>query len=604
MNLWRRWFSWKVLSAAVMLGVTSGLILAGSNLALGETDEGFFPKAKLSRPIHQVRVVTNIMIPMRDGTQLAADIYMPSGKGPFPALVERTPYGKSGGEEDGRYFARRGFAVVVQDVRGRFASEGDYYFLRDEAWGERQDGYDTVEWIAVQPWSSGSVGSYGTSYGGMNSYLTAVTRPPHLKAVFSSMAFRDLYREQKYPNGAMRGFALNWMVNYGTILRPLTTSADFQAWLKSQTGSATSFYRSLLSQEALDTFDHPSDGPFWHQWAIYKKWSEIDVPIYHHNGWYDRFTEGATGNFAGIVKSGKSEKTRNSQKLIIGPWPHGSSGPREVGDIDFGPEAEVEVNAVRLRWFEYWLKEIDNGIMEEPPVSIFVMGENKWRHENSWPIARTRHVPYYFRSGSHPPQFSLNDGVLSSQQPGGAEKPDEYVSDPLNPLPTVGGEANPDGPSGPQDQRPVEARSLTFTSEPLLEDLEVTGQVQVVLYASSSAVDTDFVAMLSDVHPDGYSLYLRQQVLRARYRESLDKPVLMEPDEIYKFTFQLLPTSNVFKAGHRIRVSISSSSFPKWIPNTNSGKQLGEDTKLVQATNVIYHDSAHPSHVVLPLISP
>lgn len=563
--------------------------------------EGFFRKDHLSQPTNQVRVMTNVMIPMTDGTRLAADIYMPAKAGRYPALVHRTPYGKAGVRADGEYFAARGYALVAQDVRGRFVSEGDYYMLRDEAWGKNKDGYDTIEWIAAQPWCNGNVGSYGTSYSGMNSYLTAPTRPPHLKAMFPTVAFADFYHEQKYPGGALRLYALNWMIAQDILARHFRSNKDWTEWLKMQDGSAAGFYRSLLSQEFLDTIDHPDDGDYWQPWNVSKQWSQIDVPIYHHGGWYDRFTEGATANYAGITKSGFSEKARKSQKLIIGPWPHSSAGPRQIGEVDFGAEAEVDMNAVRVRWFDYWLKNIPNGIMEEPPISIFVMGGNYWRHEKEWPIARTQYVPYYLHGGAGKPAFSLNDGTLSTEQPKD-EKSDEYVADPRNPVPTTGGEGNEGGLPAPQDQRPAEAQSLTYTTEPLKQDVEVTGQVKVVLYASSSAADTDFVATLTDVFPDGRSQYIRNDLLRARYRNGSYKPALLKPGEVYTFTFLMKPTSNLFKAGHRIRVSVAGSSFPKWLPNPNSGKQFGEDTELVKAKNVLYHDAAHASHVVLPII--
>lgn len=594
------------LLVAVIAGVTASLVSwnrAFATDASMASAEGFFPKAKLSQPVHQIKVTRDVMIPMRDGVRLAADIYIPTAKGKFPALVLRTPYNKTGDRADAEYFASRGYAVVLQDTRGRYASEGDFYFVLDDGWGEHKDGYDTVEWIADQPWCNGNVGSFGLSYTAMDQYMMAPTRPPHLKAMFAGMAFSDYYKHMRYPNGALRGTALSWMVERSESARHITTMEDWQAWLRLQNGSAVSFYRSFLAQDMLDWLDHPTRDAYWDQAAVYKRWQEIDVPIYHHDGWYDRFTEAITQNFNGVLKNGMSEKTRKSQKLIIGPWPHTAQGPRVIGDIDFGPAAEVDLNAVRLRWFDYWLKGIDNGIMNESPISIFVMGRNTWRYENEWPLARTQNTPYYFHGGSGNPSFSLNDGVLSSAK-ADDKKPDQFVADPLNPLPTIGGDDFGSGQTGqgPKDQRPVEAKSLTYTTEPLTQDIEVTGPVTVVLYASSSAVDTDFVAMICDVHPDGYSQILRNNALRASYRESLEKRVPLKPGEMYQLTFQLNPISNVFKAGHRIRVSISGSSFPKYVPNTNSWKQFGDDTEILKATNVVYHDAAHPSHVVLPII--
>ena len=505
------------------------ILLAYSSSAVAQDassvkKEGFFPKSGLSQSVYGVRVTQNVMIPMRDGTRLAADIYLPIGERPFPVLLQRTPYNKSGGRRDGEYFAARGYAVVFQDTRGRYASEGDFRFLLDDGWGQHQDGYDTVEWIASQSWCNGNVGTFGLSYSAMNQYAMAPTRPPSLKAMFAGMAFSDYYRHLRYPNGALRGTAISWMVYQSEAMKPLNTLDDWMAWLRLQTGSAASFYRSFLAPDLLNWMDNPVYGTYWKQLAIEQKWSEIDVPIYHHGGWSDRFTEAITAHFGGVTRHGMSEKTRRSQKLIVGPWPHTALGPRVVGDIDFGAEAEVDLNAVRLRWFDYWLKGIDNGIMDEPPIKLFVMGKNAWRYEREWPLKRTQHTAYYFHTGGGNPTYSLNDGRLSPELPRD-EQPDQFISDPLNPLPTVGGDDFGAGQysQGPKDQRPVEAKSLTYTTEVLSENVEVTGSVEVILYASSSAVDTDFVAVISDVHPDGYSQILRSNILRASYRESLEK---------------------------------------------------------------------------------
>ena len=354
-----------------------------------------------------------------------------------------------------------------------------------------------------------------------------------------------------------------------------------------------------------DWLSHPDDGPFWDFANVEKKHGEVSVPAYNMTGWFDDGygQPGAISNFLGMRKNGKTKAAREGQKLIIGPWTHlaiyyGKLASK-VGDIDFGPEAEMDLNALVIRWYDYWMKGIANGIEDEPPVKIFVMGDNKWRSEQEWPLARTEFTPFYLHSRGKANSRN-GDGSLSRQDPK-AEEPDRYIYDPAKAITDRSSE------SGPQDQRPVEIRNdmLVYTSAPLTKELEVTGPITAEIWASSSAKDTDFVVKLTDVYPEGYSQNITPPlsgILRARYRESEFKQKLLVPGEIYKFNVSLMYTSHVFKAGHRIRMSITSSYFPHIDRNPNTGSPFGEDAQLISATQTIYHDEKHPSLVMLPII--
>lgn len=556
-----------------------------------------------------------VMVPMRDGVRLAADAYVPAqqGAGPFPVVIERTPYDKGNcGNADAQYFARRGYVAIVQDERGRYHSEGVYYWLRDEGWGEHRDGYDTIEWAAAQPWSNGNVGTMGLSFSCLNQYLTAVTRPPHLKAMFCAFSASNAYKDLYYAGGAMHMIMPTWLLTQHEMAKPLLVNAMERdgylgtpnAWLEwygRKHAAGQTFSDSMISQMLSDMLRHPYYDEYWRQFAIDEHWKDIDVPIFHYAAWYDRYPHSQVKHFNGIRTQGMAN-ARASQKLLIGPWTHsaGEITSRIIGDVDFGPEAAIDYNALRLRWFDYHLKGIDNGIMKAAPVRIFVLGANMWRDEREFPLARTVYTDYFFHEGKSGSIDSLNDGVLSTGQPA-AEKPDAYQYDPNKPVPSVGGDLFIE-PMGARDRRLADRLSLTYTTPPLEKDTEVTGLPKIELYAASTAVDTDWVVTISDVRPDGYSQILRENVLRARYREGDTKPVLMKPGTIYKFGIEMYPISNLFKQGHRIRIAVASSSFPKWYPNGNTGKELDQDSPGIVATNTIYHDAAHPSHVVLPII--
>jgi putative CocE/NonD family hydrolase len=579
----------------------------------------------------KIRIERNVPATMRDGAVLYADVYRPDLEGQFPVLLKRTPYDKSLPliimlSLDPIYAASQGYVVILQDTRGRYTSEGDFYPFRDEA----SDGYDTVEWAASQSWSSGKVAMYGGSYMGVTQWLAATAQPPHLVTIFPQLtASADYHNGWIYQGGAfLLGFGLYWALASfaGDTLKRLRAGSQtfeqelgelFQAIDDIRDGY---FHLPLedypplktggLAPYFYDWITHPENDDYWQQWNIGARRGKITVPAFHVGGWYDLFLGGTLANYTGMRQDGGTPQARQQQRLIIGPWAHGAVLTNLTGDMDFGIAASPDVlglTGIQLRWFDFWLKGEDNGILNEPQVKIFVMGENVWRDENEWPLARTWYIDYYFHSNGN--ANTLNgDGALSADAPG-PEPIDVYLYDPRHPVPTYGGANMLPGSAlhylhGPKDQRAIEARSdvLVYSTPPLEQAVEVTGPVTVTLFASSSAVDTDFTAKLVDVHPDGYAQNLTDGIIRARYRESEKQPSLLEPGKIYEYNIDLWATSNVFKAGHCIRVEISSSNFPRFDRNPNTGRAFGDDAELIPSIQTIYHDAAHPSHIVLPII--
>jgi putative CocE/NonD family hydrolase len=576
-----------------------------------------FPESVLSleNAIYEITIEKGVAGSMRDKVKLSANVFRPNASGRYPVILIRTPYNKERFEDSStfpRYAAQRGYVVIVQDVRGRYSSEGEFNPYAQEI----NDGYDSVEWAAALPYSNGKVGTQGCSYLGAVQWQLATAAPPHLVAIFPQCTFAT-GRHFIYYGGAFSLGFMSWLNERLPDIKrrkgiegPSEEQArqqwarDFWKWyhflplkdLPILKGFFPCYYEWLA---------HPDDGPFWDFVNVEKKHNQVEVPAYNLTGWYDDAygQPGAIKNFTGMKKNGKTKTAREGQKLIVGPWTHldvfRNNITSTIGDIDFGPEVKIDINALVLRWCDFWLKGIDNGIMNEPPIKIFVMGDNKWRFENEWPLARTEFTPFYLHSQGE--ANSLNgDGSLSRQNPK-EEKPDCYIYDPANPVTDRG------IGSGAQDQRAVEVRNdvLVYTSAPLEKDLEVTGPIKMEIWASSSAKDTDFVVNLTDVHPDGYSQNLgppASGILRARYRESEFKQELLSPGKIYKFTIGPMYTGHVFKTGHRIRVSITSSLFPDIDRNPNTGNPFGEDALFSTATQAIYHDEKHPSLVILPII--
>ncbi len=579
-------------------------------------------KDALSQPTFETWHEKNIEIPMRDGTTLRANITRPVEEGAFPALLERTPYNKEGGSEVGvgspDFFAERGYAVIIQDVRGRFASDGDFYPFRDDGAGLNRDGYDTIEWVASQPWCDGNVGTIGGSYSGATQYRNLLSRPPHLRASYVRESSSDYVREWVYRDGAFElAFNMAWAQNVTlTNIDHLVGADDLELQRSHQEQvkeEIEDWYGRLpiypcpffegLSDWFNDWLRQPEDGAYWWEFNIEPFHDQVVTPVYHLGGWFDIFLAGTLKNYTGMRRRARTEESRQSQKLIVGPWIHGPGNidAQVVGEFDFGSDARRNFNEIRLPWFDHWLKGVNTGVMGEAPVTVFVMGRNAWRETSNWPLPETQYTNYYLRGGSSGSIDSLNDGTLSSASPSDSENPDSFTYDPSDPVPGIGGNTL-NIPGGVFDQRPSDARCLTYTSDPLTEELEVTGPVKAVIYGLSSAPDTDWVARLIDVHPDGYARNVCDGILRARYRNSFEHPELLDPGKVYRYEIDLWGTSNAFQPGHRIRVTVTSSCFPRFDRNLNTGGPIHRETASQVAINTVFHDNLRASHIVLPVI--
>ncbi len=505
-----------------------------------------------------------VMVPMRDGVKLATDIHLPAGEGPWPTILVMTPYNKKGLEAFAGETGKRGYALVAQDFRGRFASEGeDYPVFLSCGWGERQDGYDTVEWIAAQKWSNGKVGGWGISAPGIALNMTAPSRPPHLTCCYVGVAFSNMYAQAAYQGGAFRkGLLEDWLT------------------------------QSKFTPRNLELFRaHSNYDDFWKALDSERVASQVNVPTMFLGGWYDIFTAGTINSFVTIHKQG-GEGARGKCRLVMEPYGHGRND--ELVFNANHPQA-----ADMWNWFDIWLKNDGKGIEQIPAVQYFVMGDpgdpntpgNKWKTAADWPI-QAQMVAVYFHTDNKL-RLSASEELFGSLA---------YKYDPKNPVPTLGG-ANLTGTKGPMDQRPVEERAdlLLFTSPALDRHVEITGPVKVKLWASSTAPDTDFTAKLCDVYPDGRSMIVLDGILRASHRNSMENSEPMEPGKIYELEIDLWSTSFVLSPGHRVRVAISSSNSPRFEPNPNTGKPSGIDDKTEAATNTIYINANHPSHILLPV---
>lgn len=571
----------------------------------------------------------NVQVPMRDGVALATDIYRPDTEQALPVLVQRLPYNKElptllSFALDVQRAARSGYAVIVQDTRGRFASEGEFNPFMDEA----EDGADTVQWAAEQAWSNGQVGMVGGSYFGATQWLAATQAPEALKAIAPFVTAADYHEGWAYQGGAFElGFNLNWTLTslgLGELQRRMgagrATMQDMFALINAADDNADLYQRIPLNDMPalegiakyyFDWLAHPDYDDYWRKIAPKEYYEQITAPALNMGGWYDLFLGGTIANYMGMKEHGGSEAARKHQRLIIGPWSHGvvaGAFPWRQYGLMSGTDV-LDLTGIQLRWFDYWLKGEDNGVDKDKPVRLFVMGANTWREEDNWPLPDTQFTNYYLRSNGRANTLA-GDGLLSTEAPGD-EPQDVYLYDPRNPVPTVGGQTFLPGlgvaaNAGPRDQRPVEARHdvLCYTTPPLEKRVEVTGPVSLVLFASSSALDTDFTGKLVDVHPDGRAEILTEGILRARYRDSFSEPSPLQPGQVYEFHLDLWATANLFDAGHRIRLEVSSSNFPRFDRNTNTGGTIAEEGEadFVQAVNRVFHDSAHPSHLVLPII--
>jgi putative CocE/NonD family hydrolase len=562
-------------------------------------------------------IETQVMVPMRDGVRLATDIYRPV-EGPTPTLLTRTPYDKDavGFRDDLDLFRalRAGYAVVAQDVRGRFASEGTFDAYHQEA----SDGTDTIAWIAAQPWSSGVVGTFGKSYLGCTQWLLAPQQPPALRAMASSMTPSDAYEGNTYQGGANVMHVLRWAVGLSADAanRRVAAGGTIPAeWARDLDHDSALAHLPLSDHPAYSELapfwprwvSRPADGPYWRTISPNAAYDKVTVPVLNIGGWYDILLGPALENYRGVRHGGGSELAARS-RLIIGPWSHtdltGSFPERE-----FGPAASrqaIDLDGIQLRWFDRWVKGIDNGIEDEDPVLIFVMGADMWRSEPDWPLPDTVYTDYFLHSDGHA-NTRRGDGALSTTVPE-AEPSDTFVYDPHQPVPSVGGQVLMPGANsiGPRDQAAVEDRDdvLVYTSSVLDEPIEVTGPIRLRLFIASTAPDTDLTGKLVDVFPDGRAINLTDGIQRVRYRNSKEHAELMIPGQVYEVTIDLWATANLFLPGHRIRLEVSSSNWPRFGRNSNTGGSIADEPPEAYqpATNRILHDSGHPSRIVLPVI--
>lgn len=602
-------------------------------------------QSSASEPQYQVHLEKNVMVPMRDGVRLATDLYQPVRAGRpvderFPVILTRTPYDKHGNTNFGEYYAARGYMFVAQDTRGRYQSEGTWHWLTDDG----PDGVDTAEWIAAQPWSNGKIGMLGTSYVGGTQHALAMANSPHLKTVIPVDAVCNMGYASMRNGGAFEMRFWNWIfMNAGRGSRASRDSEKLKAleqlasnrlryitMLPLRRGTTPLSLAPEYEDWLVSAMEHGANDEFWKQNNILDHADRYqDMPVYLVGGWYDSWASNTTATYQTLEK-----KLDSPVYLIMGPWIHGGQGSSEHGQVSFGTEAAIkDPLAWRLEWYDHWLKGVDNSVGKADPfttpVRMFVMGTGdghktetgklyhggSWRNEKEWPLARTTYRSWYM----HP------DGKLSENKPSAGDGTTSFQFDPRNPVPTIGGNISSGNDillQGGWDQvggahvwnwqqpLPLSARNdiVVFQSEPLAQDLEVTGELAVELWASSTALDTDFTAKLIDVYPptadfaSGFQLNIGDGILRARFRNSLSKEELMKPGESYKFTIRLYPTSNVFKKGHRVRVDISSSNFPRFDVNPNTGEPLNRHRRWETAVNTIHHNQRYPSRIILPVI--
>lgn len=578
------------------------LLIVLSSLAVAAAAEFKFPTTP--PPTNDVEMENLVPVPMRDGVKLYADVYRPKAPGKYPVIVSRTPYSTErapSAYDAAVYFSQRGYVYVFQDVRGRHESEGKWEPFRNDI----EDGYDTIEWAGKQPWSNGKVGMQGGSYLGHVQWRAAMSKPPHLVTIFPSVAATSLYHDWITLNGGWRlSFNFGWgpvrqesRIMQNTGMHAMAGGPEALDFAKLQRHLPLADMQRLAGRNAQfykDWLAHPDYDDYWKKLNAEEVMDQINVPAHTFGGWFDIFSQGAIRGYALLSKKGATESARKLSNMVMGPWGHGSS--QKFGDLDFGPHAHVDHHALELRWFDFHLKGIANGLDREPPVKIYVMGRNQWVAENEYPLARANYRKMYLHSG----------GKLSWSEPADDARPDTYRYDPDNPVPSLGGNncCGTPTPAGPKDQSPLDPRGdiLRYTSDFLTEPVEVTGPVKLVLHAASDARDTDFVAKLIDVYPNGRAYNMAEGIVRARYREGAAKPKLIDPGKVYEFTVDMVGTSVEFQKGHRIRIDVTSSHFPQFDRNPNTGEPFGASAKVKIATQMIHHSKTYASHVVLPVI--
>ena len=601
--------------AAILCAAATGTASAQNMPATPEAPAAAQSAPSAATPAYRVIMEANVRVPMRDGITLATDIYRPEAPGKFPAILVRTPYNRAGGNAQppggAKWWAEQGYIVILQDARGTYDSDGTFYAFKNET----NDGYDTDEWIGKQPWFDGNLGTIGGSYVGYTQWAQAVGGSKYLKAMIPTVTTGDTYANWIYTDGALQyGFDLPWgAIEMASHVMQNSDGYDWDHIFPHLPVSTADNLGRHGTPHYQDWVAHPTRDSYWDGISLDKEYNKISVPILSVDGWYDIFMRGTLNDDAHMRKEGATPEARSGKRIMIGPWAHGA-GTRvaiaagRIGadphPIDFGTDAAVDMKAVYLRWFDHWLKGIDNGVATEDPVRIFVMGENVWRSEKEWPLARTKYTNYYIQSGGGA-NSSGGDGVLTSQKPKGAEA-DRFTYDPANPVPTTGGNSCCSVvPSGPWDQRAVEERKdiLVYTTPAMKEPTEITGPIRMELFAATSAKDTDWTAKLVDVKPDGYVQNIQSGIVRARYRAGAGKPAQpIEPGKVESYTIDMWATSYVILPGHKLRLEISSSDFPRFDRNLNTGEDTATGTQMVAANQTVYHSARYPSHVVLPLI--
>jgi putative CocE/NonD family hydrolase len=550
---------------------------------------------------------------MDGGVTLYADVYLPLPEAKYPTLVVRTPYGvqRPGMHETMVRFAQHGYAVVLQDVRGRYESDGIWEPFRDEA----KDGYETIEWAAIQSWSNGRVGTQGGSYLGHNQWQAASQKPPHLVAIFPILASTNIYANWWGMGGAFR---LSFNYGWGAVRMPNRIMLP-QFWHTADYMPEIMRYENILMhlplndgdlksagqpvQHYRDWIEHQSYDDYWKIISDEERFDKITVPAHTLGGWFDIFVMGTINGYVGMRNQGATPEAREGARMIIGPWGHGSS--QSFGGVDFTAGAQRDYFALQLQFYDHHLKGIDNGLDHKKPVQLFYMGINQWRSELDWPVPGTEYRNMYITS-----EGSANsvrgDGKLTFTKPK-REFFDNYHYDPQSPVPTTGGNNCCGTPtqSGPRDQRPLERRDdvLVYTSEFLDEALTVAGPIHMELQAETDGTDTDWMIKLVDVYPDGYAMPISEGILRARFREGLDQMKLLKPNQTYTYDIEMTGTANVFLPGHRIRIDITSSNFPQFDRNPNTGDDLGANSTTRVAQQTIHHGGSRPSYIVLPVVS-
>jgi hypothetical protein len=565
--------------------------------------------------LYEVKIERHQPVEMRDGVILYADIYRPAKEGKYPVILTRTPYGvQRVGVHHERMtkFAQRGYVAIVQDVRGRYESEGVWDPFRDEA----KDGFDTIEWAAKLDCSNGKVATQGGSYLGHNQWAAASQAPPSLEAIFPSVASTNVYANWITMGGAFRlSFNYGWgvvrMPNKIMLPQDWHTAAYTPEELKyenilyhlplkdgdlASAGKAVPHYRNWIKHEAYDDY--------WKEVSDEERFNKITVPAYNTGGWFDIFVMGTINGYVGMKNHGGTPEARKGTKMLIGPWGHGPSESNSYGDMKFSEDAYVDLFEEELKYYDYYLKGIQNGLDKEKPVQIYYMGENKWRHEDDWPIPGTVYKELYL--GGDAPANSVRGGGTLSFEKADKTLTDTYTYDPQVPVPTYGGNncCGTPTPAGPKDQRVLERRNdiLVYTSEFLTEPVSIAGPVSMKLFAATDGPDTDWMIKLVDVYPDGSAYPISEGILRAKFRNGTEKAELLKANKVYEYEITLTGTANVFKPGHRIRVDITSSNFPQFDRNPNTGKPLGSSDETRVAQQTIHHGGPRASHIILPIV--